>query len=132
MIAALLAIALAATPGLPPVTQRGIPQIGVASWYDATRNNAWYTRAGNRHYAAVGTFRWGHDPYAVRVCRADDPGTCVHVLVTDYCGRCHQDLKRPWNSRSRSIDLSPEAFSALRGLRFGVTRVIITELTTGR
>jgi hypothetical protein len=132
MIAALLALTLAATPGLPPVTERGIPQRGVASWYDATRNNAWYTRTGNRFYAAVGTWRWGDDPYPVRVCRRDDRTACVIVLVTDYCGRCHKDLERPWTSRSRSIDLSPAAFTALRGLRFGVTPVIIAELTPGR
>jgi hypothetical protein len=132
MIAALLAIALAANTGTPVVTAHGIPHRGVASWYDATRNNAWYTRGGTRYYAAVGTFRWGDDPYAIKICRKDQPRKCVIATVVDYCGRCHKDLKRPWNKRSRSVDLSPAAFAALRGLNFGVVQVIITELTTGK
>ena len=133
MIAALLAIALAANTGTPVVTEDGIPRSGVASWYDATRNNAWYTRGTRtRFYAAVGTFRWGDTPYQIRVCRKDRPATCVIALVVDYCERCARDLKRPWNKRSRSIDLSPDAFASLRGLNFGVVRVIITELTRGK
>jgi hypothetical protein len=132
MIAALLAIALAANTGTPVVTEHGIPQRGVASWYDATRNNAWYTRGGTRYYAAVGTFRWGDDPYAIKICRKDQPRTCVIATVVDYCERCARDLKRPWDKRSRSVDLSPAAFAALRGLNFGVVQVILTELTTGK
>ena len=133
MIATLLAIALAANTGAPVVTEHGIPRSGVASWYDATRNNAWYTRgARTRFYAAVGTFRWGDNPYAIKICRKDQPATCVIAIVTDYCGRCAKDLKRPWNKRSRSVDLSPAAFAALRGLKFGVVQVIITELTRGK
>ena len=65
--------------------------------------------------------------YQIKVCRADKPERCVIVLVADYCGRCHQDLKRKWTNRSRSIDLSPHAFAALRDLHLGVVRVIITE-----
>ena len=127
MIALLMAVILTVHPSVPVRTPHGIPVRGVASWYDATKNNAWYTRGGTKYYAAVGTFRWGDDPYQIKVCRADKPERCVIVLVADYCGRCHQDLKRKWTNRSRSIDLSPHAFAALRDLHLGVVRVIITE-----
>ncbi len=127
MIALLMAVILTVHPSVPVRTPHGIPVRGVASWYDATKNNAWYTRGGTKHYAAVGTFRWGDDPYQIKVCRADKPERCVIVLVADYCGRCHKDLKRKWTKRSRSIDLSPHAFAALRDLHLGVVRVIITE-----
>jgi hypothetical protein len=131
VISLLLSLLIAVSPNCIVRTPHGIPVRGVASWYDATRNNAWYTRQGNRLYGAVGTFRWGDDPYGVKVCRADDPTDCVVVLITDYCGRCHQDLKRPWSDRSRSIDLSPQAFVQLRGLHMGVVEVIITEYNGG-
>ncbi len=127
MIALLMAVILTVHPSVPVRTPHGIPVRGVASWYDATKNNAWYTRGGTKYYAAVGTFRWGDDPYQIKVCRADNPERCVIVLVADYCGRCHQDLKRKWTKRSRSIDLSPHAFASLRDLHLGVVRVIITE-----
>ena len=127
MIALLMAVILTVHPSVPVRTPHGIPVRGVASWYDATKNNAWYTRGGTKYYAAVGTFRWDDDPYQIKVCRADKPERCVIVLVADYCGRCHKDLKRKWTKRSRSIDLSPQAFAALRDLHLGVVRVIITE-----
>lgn len=126
-----MALMIAVHPSVPVRTEHGIPVRGVASHYDATRNAAWYTRDGTRHYAAVGTFRWGDDPYAIKVCRADQPSRCTIVIVADYCGRCHQDLKRPWTKRSRSIDLSPQAFAALRDLHLGVVKVIITEIRSG-
>ena len=127
MIALLMAVILTVHPSVPVRTPHGIPVRGVASWYDATKNNAWYTRGGTKYYAAVGTFRWGDDPYQIKVCRADQPERCVYALVIDHCARCKQDLKRKWTKRSRSIDLSPHAFAALRDLHLGVVRVIITE-----
>lgn len=127
MIAPLLALVMAFTPGCQVKTAQGVPVGGVASWYDATRNHAWYTRGGNRMYAAVGTFRWGDTPYRIKVCRADDLTTCVIVTVTDYCERCHKDLKHKWTRRSRNMDLSPQAFRKLRGLHLGVVQVIITD-----
>ena len=131
MIALLMAVILTVHPSVPARTEHGIPVRGVASWYDATKNNAWYTRHGTRYYAAVGTFRWGDDPYPIKVCRADDRSRCVIVIVADYCGRCHKDLKRNWTKRSRSIDLSPHAFASLRSLHLGVVRVIIEEIQPG-
>ena len=127
MIALLMAVILTVHPSVPVRTPHGIPVRGVASWYDATKNNAWYTRGGTKYYAAVGTFRWGDDPYQIKVCRADQPERCVYALVIDHCARCKQDLKRKWTKRSRSVDLSPKAFAALRDLQLGVVRVIITE-----
>jgi len=128
-----MAVILTVHPSVPVRTPHGIPVSGVASWYDATKNNAWYTRGGNRMYAAVGSFRWGDAPYSIKVCRADGPTKCVTVIVTDYCGRCHKDLKRKWTRKSRNIDLSPQAFSKLTngGLHLGVLRVILSEFNVG-
>lgn len=127
MIAVLLATIMAVTPGCQVKTAQGVPVGGVASWYDATKNNAWYTRGGNNMYAAVGTFRWGDTPYRIKVCRADDLTKCIVVTVTDYCHRCRLDLKRKWTHKSRNMDLSPQAFAKLRSLHLGVVQVIITD-----
>jgi len=127
LIAPLLALVMAFTPACQVKTAQGVPVGGVASWYDATKNNAWYTLGGNQMYAAVGTFRWGDTPYRIKVCRADDLTKCIVVTVTDYCGRCHKDLKGKWTRKSRNMDLSPQAFSKLRGLHLGVVQVIITD-----
>lgn len=124
MIAFLLALLIAVNP-------HGVPMQGIASHYDATKNNAWYTRNGNRLYAAVGTFRWGKTPYYALVCRQDDGSRCVMVLITDYCGRCAADLKKPWSANSRAIDLSPQAFVKLQGLHHGLIGVTITEIIVG-
>ena len=139
MISILLAIALAVHPSVPNRTESGVPVQGVASWYNATfvaghgndAQSTWYTRAGYKFYAAVGAFRWKHDVYSLKVCRADDRSRCVIVAVVDHCERCKKDLKKPWTARSRAIDLSPWAFSVLRGLHTGVVRVIIEEIRPG-
>jgi len=139
MISILLAIALAVHPSVPNRTESGVPVRGVASWYNATfvaghgndAQSTWYTRAGYKFYAAVGTFKWNDSPYSLRVCRADDKRRCVIVSVVDRCSRCRADLKKPWTARSRAIDLSPHAFSYLRGLHLGVVRVIIEEIKPG-
>jgi rare lipoprotein A (peptidoglycan hydrolase) len=139
VIGLLLSLVLAFTPGCQVKTAHGIPVSGTASWYDATYTpkhgnggqTTWYTRKGYVLYAAVGTFRWGDKPYGLKVCRADDRTRCVQVTVVDRCSRCRADLKKPWTSRSRNIDLSPAAFSQLRGLQFGVLQVILTEYNLG-
>lgn len=125
MIALLLALALTLTPS-------GVPEVGVASWYDATRHgqSSWYTRQGITHYGAVSSWRWGDKPYTLRVCRADDLSRCVLVTVVDYCGRCAADLRRVWTNKSRSIDLSPAAMVGLAPLHHGVVRVVISEMQT--
>ena len=128
---------LAVHPSVPVLTEHGIPQRGVASWYDATYHpngvqSTWYTRKGWKFYAAVGTFKWGDKPYPIKVCRTDDRSRCVYALVVDRCSRCRADMRKPWTARSRNIDLSPHAFSHLRGLHLGVVEVIIEEIVLGR
>jgi hypothetical protein len=126
MLAALLAASSAPLP-------TGAP--GVATWYDATRNRAWYTQeprrgAASRNqevgpltlYGAVRGFRWGDRPYQVEVCRRDRPGRCVTVWVVDYCS-CSR--LRPGRM---AIDLSPEAFGRLGRLGLGVLPVTIRRL----
>ena len=139
MLAFLLALMLAVHPSVPNRTESGVPVKGVASWYNATfvsghgneAQSTWYTRAGFKLYAAVGSFRWGDQPYSLKICRADEKSRCVIVAVVDHCERCKKDLKKPWTARSRAIDLSPWAFSVLRGLHTGVVRVIIEEIQPG-
>jgi rare lipoprotein A (peptidoglycan hydrolase) len=133
-----MAIILAVHPSVPNLTESGVPVRGVASWYDATYvagqghvQTTWYTRAGYKFYAAVGSFKWGDAPYSLKVCRADEKSRCVIVSVVDRCSRCRADVKKPWTARSRAIDLSPWAFSSLRGLHLGVVRVIIEEIQPG-
>jgi hypothetical protein len=80
-------------------------------------------------YAAVASFSYYAKPYTLRVCRKDQPTRCVTVVVRDECaGLCRRDLKRPWTSQSRAIDLSPAAFSQLAPLGRGVLVVTIREL----
>ena len=79
-------------------------------------------------YAAVASFSYYAKPYRVRVCRADQKTRCVDVWVRDECaGGCRRDLKKPWTSKSRAIDLSPAAFSQLAPLGRGVLQVTIEE-----
>ena len=99
MIAAILAAALVASPVPSPVGSTGR-----ATWYDATRNNAWYTQGGNRMYGAVGNWKWGDTPYDVVITNIQN-GKRVRVVITDYCHACKQ-------GRSL-IDLSPQAFKKL-------------------
>ena len=123
-----------------------MPTHGVATWYGAHcpkgvtnfgRVDActpYLTKAqGGRGgeqvwYAAVASFSYYAKPYRVRVCRKDQPTRCVTVVVRDECaGLCRRDLKKPWTSQSRAIDLSPAAFSQLAPLGRGVLQVTIEE-----
>ena len=80
-------------------------------------------------YAAVASFSYYAKPYKIKVCRADDPTRCVIVTVRDECaGGCRRDLKKPWKSNSRAVDLSPTAFSRLAPLGRGVLAVTISEV----
>ena len=121
MTALLLALSLVLNPAAPPRS------VGVASWYDATRNgqSSWYSRAGIINYAAIAGWRWGDKPYMLRVCRQDDKTRCVIVTVVDWCGRCTRDAGREWNKNSRILDLSPAAFTKLESLGRGLVRVSI-------
>jgi len=80
-------------------------------------------------YAAVASFSYNAKPYIERVCRAHQPTRCVQVWVMDESeGGFRRDLRKPWTSKSRAIDLSPAAFSQLAPLGRGVLAVIIKEL----
>ena len=123
-----------------------MPTHGVATWYGARcprgvtnfgrtdtctpyLTKAQGGRGGERiWYAAVASFSYYAKPYRVRVCRKDQPTRCVTVVVRDECaGLCRRDLKRPWTSKSRAIDLSPAAFYQLAPLGRGVLQVTIEE-----
>ena len=104
---------------------------GKATWFDATKNNAWYTR-GERptlFYAAAGpalraikNFKWGKKPYRIRVENLKNGKTIV-AWVVDWC-QC-----RGQTGNEKLVDLSPAAFTALGlGLNMGVQRVRVTVL----
>ena len=143
----LLSLTLLTGSGGPSLTPSGVPTQGVATWYGAHCPKgvtnfgrvdtctpyltvAQGGRGGERvWYAAVASFSYYAKPYTLRVCRADQPHRCVTVTVRDECaGLCRRDLKKPWTSQSRAIDLSPAAFSQLAPLGRGVLAVTIREL----
>lgn len=107
---------------------------GIATWYDATKNNAWYTRENKwgesiELYAAAGPAlrkRMGHSymakPYPLDI-TSSYSGKTVRVWVTDFCA-CGGKAKDP--NDTRLIDLSPAVWDALGvPLGLGVTRVTI-------
>lgn len=125
------------TPSAPAWTLEGI-----ATWYDATRNGAWFTQkprpgAAKRNqdgapyafYAAaspalrsLAPFRWGAEPYAVRITNTRN-GRAIIAWVVDECG-CKGRAADP--SDDRAIDLAPAAFLALGvPLGHGIQRVTI-------
>jgi hypothetical protein len=104
--------------------------VGIASWYDARKNSAWYTRTTKwgdpvKFYAAAGPklrdLLGDPDPYlehyAVRI---TNPKTGVSILavVVDWCscskGSPHEKL----------VDLAPSAWLTLAGGEFGLGRGI--------
>ena len=146
VVSLLLSLTLLTGSGGPSLTPHGIPTHGVATWYGARcpkgvtnfgrvdtctpyKTKEQGGRGGERiWYAAVASFSYYAKPYRVRVCRADQPTRCVTVTVRDECaGLCRRDLKKPWTSKSRAIDLSPAAFSQLAPLGRGVLTVTIEE-----
>lgn len=147
MTSILLALVLLTGTGGPELTPHGVPTHGIATWYGAHcpkgvtnfgRVDACVPyltvaeggRGGEQvWYAAVASFSYYAKPYRLRVCRADQPDRCVVVVVRDECaGGCRRDLKQPWTTKSRAIDLSPAAFSQLAPLGRGVLAVVIKEL----
>ena len=104
---------------------------GKATWFDATKNNAWYTR-GERptlFYAAAGpalreikNFKWGKKPYRIIVENLKN-GKAIVAWVVDWC-QC-----RGQTDNEKLVDLSPAAFTALGvDLKLGVQRVRVTVL----
>ena len=104
---------------------------GKATWYDATKNNAWYTRGDNPtlFYAAAGpalreikNFKWGKKPYRIRVENLKN-GKSIVAWVVDWC-QC-----RGQTDNEKLVDLSMAAFIALGvDLNMGVQRVRVTVL----
>ncbi len=116
---------------------------GIATWYDATRNNAWFTQAPRpgaakrnqegapyAFYAAaspalraLAPFKWGKEPYAVRITNTRT-GLSIIAWVVDTCS-CTGSKADP--NDDRAIDLSPAAFIALGvPLGRGIQAVTIT------
>ena len=103
--------------------------IGKATWYDATKNSAWYTRGDKPtlFYAAAGPalreikdFRWGKKPYRIIVENLKN-GKAIVAWVVDWC-QC-----RGQTNNQKLVDLAPAAFEALGvPLGHGVQRVRVT------
>jgi len=104
---------------------------GKATWYDATKNSAWYTRGEKPtlFYAAAGPalralkdFRWGKKPYRIIVENLKN-GKAIVAWVVDWC-QC-----RGQTNNEKLVDLSPAAFVALGvPLGNGVQKVRVTVL----
>lgn len=69
-----------------------------------TRCQDW---GGDAKLGAVHSFSFGDAPYGARVCRLDDPSTCVTVTVVSFCG-CGDR-----HGLETVIDLSPSAMRQL-------------------
>jgi hypothetical protein len=104
--------------------------VGIASWYDAIKNSAWYTKKTKwgdpvKFYAAagpklrdlLGDSNPYHEHYAVRI---TNPKTGVSILavVVDWCS-CS-----PNSPHEKLVDLSPSAWLTLAGGEFGLGRGI--------
>ena len=104
---------------------------GKATWFDATKNNAWYTRGDKPtlFYAAAGPalrkikdFKWGKKPYRIIVENLKN-GKAIVAWVVDWC-QC-----RGQTNNEKLVDLSMAAFTALGvDLNMGVQRVRVTVL----
>jgi hypothetical protein len=103
--------------------------VGKATWFDATKNSAWYTRGDKPtlFYAAAGPalrkikdFRWGKKPYRIIVENIAN-GKAIVAWVVDWC-QC-----RGQTNNEKLVDLAPAAFVALGvSLERGVQRVKVT------
>ena len=118
-------------PEPTPVATPILSVVGKATGYDATKNNAWYTRGDKPtlFYAAAGPalralkdFRWGKKPYRIIVENLKN-GKAIVAWVVDWC-QC-----RGQTGNEKLVDLSPAAFVALGiPLGNGVQRVRVTVL----
>jgi len=97
------------------------PLVGRATWYDATKNNAWYTQPNKwgkavKLYAAAGPalrrvigHKYMRKPYPIWV-RSKKTGIEVKVWVVDWCG-CWGRKNDPMDTRL--IDLAPAIWEKL-------------------
>jgi hypothetical protein len=119
------------TPIATPVVTPFLSAKGKATWFDATKNSAWYTRGDKPtlFYAAAGPalraikdFRWGKEPYRIIVENLKN-GKAIVAWVVDWC-QC-----RGQTNNEKLVDLSPAAFVALGiPLGNGVQKVRVTVL----
>lgn len=109
--------------------------VGLATWYDATKNHAWYTRENKwggavKYYAAAGPAlrsmveqKWMMKPVAVWV-RSLITGKRLKVYIVDWCG-CYGRKSDPLDTRL--VDLAPAVWHKLGvSLGRGVMKVEIT------
>jgi hypothetical protein len=118
-------------PEPTPVVEPLLSVKGKATWYDATKNNAWYTlgEKPTLFYAAAGPalrkikdFRWGKKPYRIIVENLKN-GKAIVAWVVDWC-QC-----RGQTGNEKLVDLSKAAFVALGvPLGNGVQKVRVTVL----
>jgi hypothetical protein len=122
-----LPIVLADQPPVPPAPKK-IELSGVASWFDARKNSAWYTRTtqwfkGTLNYAAAGQELrrmieamkpghryWRKTPVLAKITNAKT-GISLIVYITDTCG-CYSGTPKD-RSDDKIIDLSPQVFQSL-------------------
>ena len=143
LITAAIILAFPSAPSAPPLGDSFKPEPtpvatplllsakGKATWYDATKNSAWYTRGDKPtlFYAAAGPalralkdFRWGKKPYRIIVENLKN-GKAIVAWVVDWC-QC-----RGQTGNEKLVDLSQAAFTALGvDLNMGVQRVRVTVL----
>lgn len=108
-------------PGWADAQVRSWKLTGIATWFDATKNNAWYTQNHKwgkpiRYYVAAGPElrklvrqRYMMKPLAIRITSVKT-GKSVIAYVVDWCG-CHGRKKD--KNDTRLVDLSPALFQAL-------------------
>jgi hypothetical protein len=105
------------SPVLGPPTPPGV--VGISTWFDASKNSAWYTRKTTLgdpivFYAAAGPklrdYLGDPDPYLekypVLITNVKN-GRTILVVVVDWCS-CSKG-----GQQEKLIDLSPAAFVAL-------------------
>jgi hypothetical protein len=102
---------------------------GIASFYDATKNNAWYTRGDKPtlFYAAAGPalralckgcdFKWGKPPYRVLITNRTN-GRSIVAWVVDWC-QCSK------GKNQKLIDLAPAAWAAVAGPEYSMSRGLL-------
>lgn len=100
---------------------------GPATWFDATKNHAWYTRANKwgkriKFYVAAGPAlreyipnKWLMKPVAIKITSLKT-GKSVIAYVVDWCS-CWGVVKNP--NDDRVADLAPAIWNAL-GVRLGI------------
>ena len=104
----------------------GVPSQGKATWYGYggychgwARSCTPYTSGSQTHYCAVGSWRWGDEPYDIFV-TSEVTGKTAICTVRDYCEACAK------KTGGRVIDLAPAVFvSHGHSLGAGIIRVTL-------